>query len=128
MIDTRNSMVSGTVSRIAPAVMNGFVQVDVVFSNPLPNDARPDLTVDGEIITTKITDALFVSRPLFSQSQSEASLYRMSLDGNFAERIHVTLGKGSVNQIQIVKGLNTGEKIIISDPSEWDKYEKIRIN
>lgn len=128
MIDTRNDKVKGIVSRIDPAVVNGFVQVDVIFNSPLPKDARPDLTVDGEIITTKIIDTLFVSRPLFSQSQSTASLYRISLDGNFAERIQVKLGKGSVNQIQIVEGLNIGEKIIISDPTDWDNYEKIRIN
>jgi HlyD family secretion protein len=127
-IDTRNNMVLGTVSRIAPAVVNGFVQVDVVFNKPLPKDARPDLTVDGEIITTKITDSLFVTRPLFTQSQSKSSLYKISLDGNFAERVQVTLGKGSVNQIQILEGLTSGEKIIISDPTDWDKYEKIRIN
>ena len=128
MIDTRNDKIRGIVSRIDPAVVNGFVQVAVIFNSPLPKDARPDLTVDGEIITTKIIDTLFVSRPLFSQSQSTASLYRISLDGNFAERIQVKLGKGSVNQIQIVEGLNIGEKIIISDPTDWDNYEKIRIN
>jgi multidrug efflux pump subunit AcrA (membrane-fusion protein) len=128
VIDTRNNKVEGIVSRIDPAVVNGNVQVDVMFTQALPRDARPDLTVDGEIKITEITNALFVNRPLFAQSQSDASLYKVSPDGSSAQRILVKLGKGSVNKIQILEGLSVGEKIIISDPSTWESYQKVRIN
>lgn len=48
-IDTRNNVVRGYISRIDPAVINGNVQIDITFSDALPDDARPDLSVDGEI-------------------------------------------------------------------------------
>jgi HlyD family secretion protein len=128
IIDTRNNKVAGIVSRVDPAVVNGNVQVDVSFIDPLPVDARPDLAVDGEITITEITDTFFVNRPLFAQSQSYSSLYKLSEDGQFAERVNVKLGQGSVNQIQVIEGLTVGEKIIISDSSSWDSYQKIRIN
>ena len=128
MIDTRNNKVKGIVSRVDPAVVNGNVQVDVKFVDELPVDARPDLAVEGEITITEIADTLFVNRPLFAQSQSSSSLYKISEDGEFAERVNVKLGQGSVNQIQIISGLNIGEKIIISDSSGWDSYQKVRIN
>ena len=128
LIDTRNSKVEGVVSRIDPAVTNGNVQVDVVFNSRLPSDARPDLTVDGEIRIAEIVDALHVSRPLFAQSESRTALYKLSNDGRFAERVTVRLGKGSVNQIQVLEGLQVGDRIIISDSSAWETYEKIRIN
>ena len=128
IIDTRNSKVEGIVSRIDPAVINGNVQVDVEFNHPLPRDARPDLTVDGEIMISEIANTLHVSRPVFAQSQSHSSLYKLSQDGKFAERVKVTLGQGSVNQIQIIQGLAVGDKIIISDSSSWETYPKIRIN
>jgi len=127
-IDTRNNKVEGIVSRVDPAVVNGSVQVDVSFSEALPSDARPDLSVDGEIKITDITDTLFVSRPIFSQSQSHSTLYKLNDEGDFAERIKVELGKGSVNQIQILEGLSAGDRVIISDPSSWQNFEKIRIN
>ena len=69
IIDTRNNKVAGIVTRVDPAVVNGNVQVDVKFIGDLPKDARPDLSVDGEIITTKLTDTLYVNRPIFAQSQ-----------------------------------------------------------
>jgi multidrug efflux pump subunit AcrA (membrane-fusion protein) len=128
IIDTRNSKVEGVVTRVDPAVVNGNVQVDVKFVHELPMGARPDLAVEGEITITQMDDTLFVNRPLFAQSQSHSSLYKLSKDGQFAERIRVKLGKGSINKIQVLEGLSIGEKIIISDSSSWDTYQKIRIN
>ncbi|NQZ80604.1 MAG: HlyD family efflux transporter periplasmic adaptor subunit [Colwellia sp.] len=127
IIDTRNNKVAGIVTRVDPAVVNGNVQVDVKFVGDLPNDARPDLSVDGEIIITKLTDTLYVNRPIFAQSQSTSAIYKVSEDGNFAERTSIKFGKGSVNQIQIIEGLNVGDQIIISDPSTWETYQKIRM-
>lgn len=128
IIDTRNNKVAGIVSRVDPAVINGNVQVDVKFIGDLPSDARPDLTVDGEIKIAELTNTLYVSRPIFAQSQSTTALYKINDDDDFAERISVKLGKGSVSKIQIITGLKVGDKIIISDPSTWDSYQKVRIN
>jgi HlyD family secretion protein len=128
IIDTRNNKIEGLVARVDPAVINGNVQVDVVFSESLPDDARPDLSVDGEIIITEIADTLYVDRPLFAQSRSNSSFYKLIEDGQFAERVEVMAGYGSVNQIQIIEGLQAGDKIITSDPSRLETYKKIRIN
>lgn len=128
MIDTRNSKIEGTVARVDPAVVRGNVQVDVHFQGELPSDARPDLSVDGEIKITEISDALYVGRPLFAQSQSSISLYKLAPDESIAERVEVKVGYGSVNQIQIVSGLAAGDKIITSDPTRFETYDKFRVN
>jgi len=127
-IDTRNNKVAGIVTRVDPAVVNGNVQVDVEFTQALPSDARPDLSVDGEIHITDIADTLYVSRPIFSQRQSNSTIYKLNQDGNLAERTQVKLGQGSSNQIQVIEGLAAGDKVIISDSSSWQKYQKVRIN
>lgn len=128
IIDTRNNKIQGVVSRIDPAVVNGNVKVDVNFSDELPDDARPDLSVDGEIKITEIADTLYVNRPIFAQSRSRAAFYKLSKDGKFAERVEVQLGYGSVNQIQIIDGLKVGDRIITSAPTRFETYEKFRIN
>ncbi|UAA40357.1 HlyD family efflux transporter periplasmic adaptor subunit [Paraneptunicella aestuarii] len=127
-IDTRNSKIEGIVSRIDPAVINGNVQVDVAFTQELPDDARPDLSVDGEIKITEIEDALYVERPLFAQSRSQSSLYRLTDGGEFAERVEVQLGYGSVSEIQVLDGLQVGDRVVISDPTRFESYNKFRIN
>lgn len=127
VIDTRNSIVKGEVNRIDPVVVNGNVQVDVNLTGKLPSDLRPDMTVNGEITTTNIADTLYVERPLFAQSQSLTSTYKVDANQAFAERVKVEFGKGSINQIQIVSGLKAGDTIIVSDPSRWDTHKNILI-
>ncbi len=127
IIDTRNNKIEGSVSRVDPAVVNGSVQVDVAFAQALPDDARPDLSVDGEIKITEIADTLYVERPLFTQSKSSTSVYKVSKDGKLAERVEVEVGYGSVNQIQIIKGLLVGDRIVTSDPTRFQTYKKFRI-
>lgn len=128
IVDTRNSKVTGIVSRIEPAVVNGSVQVDVNFTQALPSDARPDLSIEGEIKITDIANALYVSRPIFAQSNSNSILYKLDERGDFAQRTQVKLGKGAINEIQILEGLALGDKVVISDTSSWQNFGIIRIN
>lgn len=127
-IDTQNNQVLGQITRIDPEVVQGNVQVDVAFSEPLPSDARPALSVDGEITIAELDNTLYVSRPLFTQSQTQSSIYKLSSDGLMATRTAVQLGLGSVNYVQIIQGLEEGDQIVTSDPSRFESYNQFRIN
>ena len=127
-IDTRNGHVKGIVSRIDPAVLNGTVTVDCKLEGPLPDGARPDLSVDGTIELMRLDDVVFMGRPVFGQADSKVSLFKMDPDGKYANRVQVELGRASVNTIEIRKGLNVGERVILSDMSAWDQYDRIKLN
>jgi HlyD family secretion protein len=126
-IDTRNGIVSGSVIRIDPAVLNGTVQVDVDLSGDLPPGARPDLSVDGTIEIERLDDVLYVGRPAFGQPDSQTTLFRVDASGQ-AFRVPVQLGRASVNLIEVVQGLNEGDQVILSDTSAWDQYDRLRID
>jgi len=126
-VDTRNGIVPGKVIRIDPAVLNGSVQVDVELSGALPAGARPDLSVDGTIEIERLTDVLYVGRPAYGQPESEVRLFRLEADSDRALRIPVKLGRASVSQIEIAGGLNVGDQIILSDTSQWDAYDRLKI-
>jgi HlyD family secretion protein len=126
-IDTRNGVVAGRVSRVDPASQNGTVTVDVALEAPLPKGARPDLSVDGTIELDRLKDVLYVGRPAFGQEKSLVSLFRVSEDGDEAVRVKVRLGKSSVNTVEILEGLRVGEKVILSDMSPWDAYDRVRL-
>ena len=127
-VDTRNGLVKGKVSRIDPAVLNGTVTVDVKLEGPLPNGARPDLSVDGTIELEHLDDVIYMGRPVFGQPESTVSLFKIEPDGKYADRIQVQLGRASVNTIEVRKGLNVSDRVILSDMSAWDNYERIRLN
>jgi len=126
-IDTRNGIVKGHVSRIDPSVQNGTVTVDVVMDEPLPPGARPDLSVDGTIEIENLQNVLYVGRPVHGQSDSTVGIFKLDADGSEASRVNVKLGRSSVNTIEILSGLNVGDKVILSDMSAWDTFDRIRL-
>jgi HlyD family secretion protein len=126
-VDTRNGIVMGEVMRIDPAVLNGTVQIDVDLPGELPPGARPDLSVDGTVEIERLTDVLYVGRPAFGQPNSQTTLFRINGDGR-ALRVPVQLGRASVNLIEVVQGLEEGDRVILSDTSAWDQHDRIRIN
>jgi len=126
-IDTHNGVVSGKVMRVDPAVVNGTVTVDVELEGALPQGSRTDLSVDGEIDLDRLANVLYVGRPAFGNENSTISLFKLTPDGKGAVRVPVKVGKASVNAIQVLEGLQSGDTVILSDMSRWDNTDKIRL-
>jgi HlyD family secretion protein len=128
VVDTRNGLIDGHVSRIDPSILNGTVTVDVSLTGALPPSARPDLSVDGTIQLEKLTDVLFVGRPVFGQQDATVQLFKVEPDGKYANKVKVAFGRSSVNTIEVKNGLQIGDKVILSDMSAYDSYDRIRLN
>jgi multidrug resistance efflux pump len=126
MIDTRNGIVPGKVSRIDPAAVAGTVKVDVALEGELPKGARPDLTVEGTIELERLDDVLHVGRPAFGDANSTVKLFKM-VTPDEAERVTVQLGRTSVKTVEIVSGLKEGDRVVLSDMSQWDNVDRIRL-
>ena len=127
-IDTRNGIIPGHVIRVDPAVENGTVTVDVALDGALPKGARPDLSVDGTIQLERLDDVLYVGRPVQAQPESLVSLFKVTPNGREATRVQVKLGRSSVGAIEVMEGLQIGDTIILSDMSQWDSFERVRLN
>ncbi len=126
-IDTRNGIVNGHVARVDPSVINGTVTVDVTIDDPLPPGARADLSVDGTVELENLKNVMYVGRPVHGASQSTISLFKLTPDGSEAVRTNVKLGRSSVNTVEILDGLQVGDRVILSDMSQWDNYDRIRL-
>ena len=128
-VDTRNGVVNGSVMRIDPSVQNGTVTVDVSVDKPFPpgSGARADLSVDGTIELENLKDVLYVGRPVNGQPESKIGIFKLVDDGSEAVRVNVVLGRSSVNTIEIRDGLKVGDKVILSDMSQWDNFDRIRL-
>ena len=127
-IDTRNGIIPGHVSRMDPAAQQGTFTVDVALDGELPAGARPDLTVDGTIELERLDDVIYISRPAFGQAQSTIKMFKLDDDGKTATRVQVKLGRSSVSAVEILEGLQPGDRVIISDTSSMDAFDHIRLN
>lgn len=125
-VDTRQGIVRGHVSRIDPAATGGTIGVDVTMDEALPAGARPDLSVDGTIELQKLENVLYVESPTFGQENSKITLFKV-LATRDAVRTPVTLGKRSVQFVEVIDGLQVGDQVVLSDMSQYDGFDRVRI-
>jgi HlyD family secretion protein len=114
--------------RIDPAAQQGTVTVDVALDAELPQGARPDLSIDGTIELERLADVIYMGRPAFGQPQSTVGIFKLDPSGKEAVRVNVRLGRSSVSTVEILEGLQPGDQVILSDTSQWDAYNRIRLN
>ena len=126
-IDTRSGVIAGLVSRKDPAAANGTVTVDVSLTGELPRGAVPDMSVDGTIQLERLENILYVGRPSLGQENSTVGLFKVTSAAGDASRVQVSLGKSSVNAIEVKSGLNAGDRVVLSDMSAWDAFERVRL-
>jgi HlyD family secretion protein len=127
-IDTRNGIIQGLVARIDPSVRDGTVTVDVALTGTLPAGARPDLSIEGTIELERLQNVLFIGRPALSGQTSQLQLFRLDASGTQAIRIPVTLGRRSIDAVEVLGGLAAGDRVILSDMSRWDGNDHVRLN
>jgi multidrug resistance efflux pump len=126
-IDIRNGVIMGVVTRIDPAATTGTVGVDVSLPVDLPPGARPDLSVDGRIIVDRLPNVLHVGRPQHANAGATIGLFKLDPDGKTAVLTTIVVGAASVNEMEVKSGLKEGDVVILSDMSQWDSYQRIRL-
>lgn len=127
-VDTHTAVVRGVVARLDPAVKNGSVTVDVRLPRSLPNGVRPDLSVDALIDVDRANDALSVGRPTQAEPNGTVVLFKLDPGGRTATRRKVHVGRASFNAIEVLSGLSAGDRVVLSDTSNFDKFDRITIS
>jgi multidrug resistance efflux pump len=126
-VDTRNGVAKGRVARIDPSVQNGTVTVEVSLDGTLPRGARPDLSVDGTIEVDRLSNVLHIARPANAFDQGSLALFKVDADGTYATRVPVKLGRASTMSVEVLQGLKAGDRVIVSDMSQWDKNARVKL-
>jgi HlyD family secretion protein len=129
-VDTHNGIIKGTVERKDPSVINGTVTVDVKLEGTLPSGAVPDLSVEGTVEIERLTDVLYVGRPVHGEPNTQVGLFKVEgpwSDAKEAVRVQVELGKTSVSNVQILRGIDVGDTVILSDMSAYDAFDRIEL-
>lgn len=127
-IDTRKGTVSGKVLGLNLRASDGIVAVDISMEGKLPKDISSGLDIDGVIEIGRLDNVLYVGRPVQGQADSTSSLFRIESDGKTATRVKIRFGKISVNTIEVIDGLKAGDRVIISDMSQFDGVDTIKLH
>jgi multidrug resistance efflux pump len=125
VVDTRNGTVEGIVARVDPGVTDGTVAVDIDLHDPLPGGARPQLPVEGVIYVTRLAGTLFVGKPAYVKSDADVAVYKLDPAGRYAMRTTIRAGRISLTDLQVLGGLQAGDRIITSEIGEWQGQDRI---
>ena len=125
VVDTRNGIVNGVVTRVDPGVTDGTVVVDVDLQGALPAGVRPQLPVEGTIYVSQLPNTLYVGKPSYVKNDAAISVYKLDPAGQYATRTTIKAGMVSLNYLQVLHGLQAGDRIITSEIGEWQGKERI---
>jgi HlyD family secretion protein len=125
VVDTRNGLVNGAVTRVDPGVTDGTVVVDVALSGALPNGARPQMQIEGTIYIAQQPDTVYVGKPAYVKNDTDLTVYKLDPAGRYATRVRVKAGKVSLDHLEVLSGLQAGDRIITSEVGEFQGRERI---
>src|SRR6185503_14903642 len=98
---------TGSVSRVLPAVTNGVMTVAIQLDTPGASELRPNLRVDVWLVTGATGEVLTLKRGAFSTSGTGPQLFVVR--GADAVRTPVVLGAAGPDAFEIVSGLHEGD-------------------
>ena len=116
---------NGTIDRILPEIINNTVRFFIVLEESSHEVLRPNMRTEVYIITDSKTDVLRSKRGNALKGTSSQYFYKVV--GNEAIKTRVTKGLISQEHFEILEGLVEGDRIIISDVSDYDHMDSFEI-
>lgn len=127
VVELREATVRGHVARIDPAVRQGSVTVDVALDQAAPAGARPDLSVQGRVVLGTLKDVISIGRPPLSAPNADGTLFVLRDGASIAQRVPVHFGAVSSDRIQVTQGIRPGDQVVLSDTSQWNRSDRLRV-
>jgi HlyD family secretion protein len=113
------------VSAVSPEIRQGQVTGRLRFSGDVPQGLRQNQRVSARIVFESRDDVLKVARGPFLDSGGGRIAYAVRDD--IAVRTKIVTGASSVSEIEIIEGLSPGDRIIVSNLSELERVETVRL-
>jgi HlyD family secretion protein len=115
--------VAGILTRVAPEVRSGQVEGRVAFRDGVPPGLRQNQRVSTRLILAEETNVLKVPRGPFLESGGARWVY--VVDDGMARKRSIEVGAVSVTEVQVLRGLEEGEEVVLSDLSQLQGAESV---
>ena len=124
-INYQGTTFTARVSSISPEVTNNTVATRIAFVGAQPDGLRQNQRLTGRIEIETVEDALMIPRGPYFNSDGGRAVYRV--DGDFATRTPVTVGATSTSVIQVLSGVNVGDRIVVSNTQAFEGAPEVLI-
>ena len=113
------------IKKIFTQVTAGRFQVDMEFEGEEPKGIRRGQTLQIVLSLSDETQAIVVPRGAFFQQTGGNWIFKVSENGKTAYRIPIQLGRQSIDQYEVLEGLNPGDKVITSSYENFGNIQEL---
>lgn len=124
-VEIESKPVKVTVRRVSPQVRNGQFTIDLDFGGDGPPNLVAGETTQGHLQLGGDTPALILSAGPFLERSGGDWVFVVSQDGRSAARRQIKAGRRTLEQLEILDGLATGERVVTSDYTSLDHVDRI---
>ncbi len=116
------------VQKIYPEVKQNAFEADVVFVDATPDTLKRGQTVTVELSFGSPSRSLTVAKGGFFQQTAGRWVYLVSADGRSARRVSVRLGRQNPREVEVLEGLNEGDRIVSSSYETFNNVDELRFS
>jgi HlyD family secretion protein len=113
------------IAKIYPQVANGTFRIDLNFDNPNPQGIHTGQALDIRLELGRAATAKMLPNGPFYQETGGNWVFVVAPDGRYATRRNVRLGRRNPEHVEVLDGLQTGEKVIVSGYEALQKIERV---
>lgn len=117
---------TGKLSALSPEVVKNQVLARVRFDGEQPKGLRQSQRVSARLLIEEKPDVLMVRRGPFLENEGGRHAYVVR-DG-VAVRTPIQVGATSISAVEIVSGLQLGDKVVVAGTDAFDGAERVSIN
>lgn len=118
---------AGKVSSVSPEVVNNEVAARLRFDGALPAQLRQNQRLSVRVLLDRRENVLGVSRGSFVDEGGGRFAYVLRPDG-VAEKRAIRLGAQSLARVEVLDGLQAGERVIVSGTEPFRGAERVAVN
>jgi HlyD family secretion protein len=116
------------VSKVYPQVQNGQFEVDFKFTDAQPANIRRGQTIQTKLTLGDASEALLIPNGAFYQDTGGNWIFVVTQDGKQAIRRTVRLGRRNSRFIEVIEGLEVGEKVVTSPYTSYQDMALLKLN
>ena len=124
-LDRQGSLFNLVVRRVFPEVRNGTFEIDMVFTDTMPDNIRTGQTYYISLQLGQPKEALLVPIGGFFQETGGQWIFVLDPSESFAIKRNISIGRKNPKYYELLEGLQPGEKVIISGYESFGKNEKL---
>ncbi|MBO0950403.1 efflux RND transporter periplasmic adaptor subunit [Fibrella forsythiae] len=117
----------GLITQVKPSVQNGTIKFTVSLDDNNNASLRPNQKVEVFVVTNRTANATRVANGPAFKGKRRQFVYVLGND-NVARRRDVAIGLTNFDWVEIKSGLQPGDKVILTDLSDYEHLEQLTID